>query len=131
MGNINISLHDCNKFEQLTSQSSRNLAVRVGDYKRSEQDPDEVDIEVSDLILHEGYDPWTIQYDICIVSLSSEANLSSDAIGIISLPPEQPEYEDDTNCIVSGWGLTGLDSTYPNILQKVNISQHNFIYYFP
>ena len=101
------------------SQSSKNLAVRVGDYKRSEQDPDETDIQVSGIILHEGYDSWTIQYDICIVTLSDEADLSSEAIGVISLPAEQQDYEVGSKCIVTGWGLTGIDSSSPDILQKV------------
>ena len=42
-------------------QRPSNLAVRVGSFHRQEQDPDQADIAVTEVRLHEDYDPWVIQ----------------------------------------------------------------------
>ena len=58
-------LVSCNNCRQRPS----NLAVRVGSFHRQQQDPDQADIAVTEVRLHEDYDPWVIQKypDVCNV----------------------------------------------------------------
>merc|ERR1712126_663328 len=67
-------------------QSASRLGVRVGNHHLYEDDPDQMDIAVSKVMLHEQYDSWTIENDICLLELSGQADFSSSAIGPISLP---------------------------------------------
>merc|ERR1711892_861784 len=60
----------------------------VGNHHLYEDDPDQMDIAVSKVILHEDYDSWTIYNDICLLELSGEADFSSSVIGAISLPSD-------------------------------------------
>merc|ERR1712071_688876 len=82
------------------------VGVRVGNHHLYEDDPDQMDIAVSKVILHEDYDSWTIYNDICLLELSGEADFSSSVLGAISLPSDGKEYSAGTACTVSGWGTT-------------------------
>ena len=106
-------------------QTANKLAVRVGTYHSEETDPDEEDIPVSSLILHENFDSYTIENDICLIKLEYEADITSDAIDTIGLPPAGKEYEAGTECKVSGWGNFGSGGTpsLHSVLQKVSMSE--------
>merc|ERR1711970_546885 len=67
-------------------QSASRLGVRVGNHHLYEDDPDQKDIAVSKVMLHEDYDSWTISNDICLLKLEESADFSSSVIGSISLP---------------------------------------------
>ena len=56
-------------------------------------------IGVEDLHLHEDYDSWTINNDICVLILESEATLGPN-VGAIPLPESGEEYEEGTWCQV-------------------------------
>merc|ERR1712141_716498 len=55
-------------------------------------DPEQKDIAVSKVRLHEDYDSWTITNDICILDLEEAADFSSSVIGPISIPYDGEEY---------------------------------------
>merc|ERR1711942_261330 len=74
------------------------MVVRVGNHHLYEDDPDQMDIAVSKVMLHEQYDSWTIENDICLLELSGQADFSSSAIGPISLPSSMEEYPAGTDC---------------------------------
>jgi len=59
-------------------QSASRLGVRVGNHHLYEDDPDQMDIAVSKVMLHEDYDSWTIENDICLWNL--KARLTSAAL---------------------------------------------------
>merc|ERR1739842_196652 len=82
------------------------LGVRVGNHHLYEEDPEQVDIAVSAVIVHEDYDSWTTSNDICILDLAASADLSSDVISTIALPMAGEEYDAGTDCTVTGWGTT-------------------------
>ena len=86
-----------------------------------------MDIPVSKIHLHEDYDSWTINYDICMLSLSWEADLSSEAISTIELPQEFQEYDAGTMCTVTGWGSTGTSDPLPDVMQKVCLYSKTFL----
>merc|ERR1711981_442828 len=87
-------------------QSASRLGVRVGNHHLYKDDPDQADIAVSKVMLHEDYDSWTINNDICLLELESSAVFGSAVIGAIGLPADGEEYSAGTICTVSGWGTT-------------------------
>merc|ERR1712215_216220 len=85
-------------------QSASRLGVRVGNHH-----------------LHEDYDSWTIENDICLLELESQADFSSSVIGSISLPSSMEEYPAGTDCTVSGWGTTSEGGSLGKVLMKVTV----------
>merc|ERR1711915_1172404 len=83
-------------------QSASRLGVRVGNHHLYEDDPDQMDIAVSKVTLHEDYDSWTIENDIC-------------------LPSSMEEYPAGTDCTVSGWGTTSEGGSLGKTLMKVTV----------
>merc|ERR1711964_209666 len=73
-------------------QSASRLGVRVGNHHLYEDDPDQEDIAVAKVMLHEQYDSWTITNDICLLELESSADFSSSVIDKIMLPSDGEEY---------------------------------------
>merc|ERR1719414_203341 len=69
-------------------QSASRLGVRVGNHHLYQDDPDQEDIAVAKVMLHEQYDSWTITNDICLLELESSADFSSSVIDKIMLPSE-------------------------------------------
>jgi len=102
-------------------QSASRLGVRVGNHHLYEDDPDQMDIAVSKVILHEDYDSWTIENDICLLELEGQADFSSSVIGSISLPSSMEEYPAGTDCTVSGWGTTSEGGSLGKVLMKVTV----------
>ena len=94
--------------------------MRVGSHHLYEEDPGQQDIPVHRVILHENYDSWTINNDICLLELESKADFSSDVIGGIELAEEGAEYEAGTECVVSGWGTTSEGGSLATVLMKVS-----------
>merc|ERR1719147_646421 len=92
-------------------QSASRLGVRVGNHHLYEDDPDQEDIAVAKVMLHEQYDSWTITNDICLLELESSADFSSSVIDKIMLPSDGEEYTAGTTCTVSGWGTTSEGGT--------------------
>merc|ERR1719233_2710980 len=83
-------------------QSASRLGVRVGSHHLYDVDPDQQDLPVHRVILHENYDSWTITNDICLLELEGEADFSSDVVGGIELAEEGAEYEADFSSDVVG-----------------------------
>jgi len=103
-------------------QKAEKLVVRAGSHHLHEIDPDQVDLNVSAIHIHEEYDSWTIENDICVLDLSEAADVTSDVIGAIELPVTGQEYEPGTICTVSGWGeVSAHIFGYANVLQKVDL----------
>merc|ERR1712117_279178 len=55
-------------------QSASRLGVRVGNHHLYQDDPDQEDIAVAKVMLHEQYDSWTITNDICLLELDGMAD---------------------------------------------------------
>ena len=101
--------------------SPSRLGAVVGNYKMYEEDPDEVKslsylnifeqympylnniskecIGVESVYLHEDYDSFNINNDICVLILESEVILGPN-VGTIPLPESGEEYEEGTVCQV-------------------------------
>merc|ERR1719486_716592 len=102
-------------------QSASRLGVRVGNHHLYQDDPEQKDIAVAKVWLHEDYDSWTITNDICILDLEEAADFSSSMIGPISIPYDGEEYSSGTLCTVSGWGTTTEGGSLASTLMKVDV----------
>merc|ERR1719486_747352 len=102
-------------------QSASRLGVRVGNHHLYQDDPEQKDIAVAKVWLHEDYDSWTITNDICILDLEEAADFSSSVIDSISLPYDGEEYSSGTMCTVSGWGTTSSGGSLASTLMKVSV----------
>ena len=70
------------------------------------------------VMLHESYDGFTLENDICMLELASPATMS-DTIATIDLPVDMEEYEEGATCIVTGWGAVSEGGHLAEKLQKV------------
>ena len=93
----------------------------MGNHHLYQDDPEQKDIAVSKVWLHEDYDSWTITNDICILDLEEAADFSSSVIGPISIPYDGEEYSAGTICTVSGWGTTSSGGSLASTLMKVDV----------
>merc|ERR1712179_602231 len=86
-----------------------------------EDDPDQKGFAVSKVELHENYDSWTVENDICLLTLSGSADTSSPNIGFIGFPSSMEEYPAGTMCTVTGWGTTSEGGSLGRTLQEVDV----------
>ena len=68
--------------------------------------------------LHESYDSWTIENDICLLELASSVSFNSH-VATIGFPTANEEYPSGTMCTVTGWGTTSEGGSLAKVLQKV------------
>merc|ERR1711923_679951 len=101
-------------------QSASRLGVAVGAHNLYTDDADQENIQVSRVVMHESYDDWKVENDICLLQLESSATMGSH-VGTISLPSQNEEYESGTMCTVTGWGTTSEGGSLARVLQKVSV----------
>merc|ERR1719394_930525 len=100
--------------------NAHNLAVSVGSHHLYRMDADQENIPVKRIILHENYDSWTINNDICLLKLAHDVTMG-EHVDLIELPTNHEEYEAGTMCTVSGWGTTSEGGDVADVLQKVKV----------
>merc|ERR1712181_90493 len=61
--------------------SASKLGVEVGSHNLYEDDPDQASFAVSDVGLHEDYDSWNINNDICMLTLEGSISMGSNSEG--------------------------------------------------
>merc|ERR1712223_412182 len=96
------------------------MGIVVGNYKMSEQDPDQECISVEKVHLHENYNSFNIQNDICTLVLQTKVTLGPN-VGIIPLPKPGEEYAEGTECQAAGWGITS-NGEMARVTQKANVT---------
>jgi len=80
-----------------------------------------VDVAVKTMKLHESYDSWTIENDICLLELDSAVTFNSH-VATIGFPDDHEEYASGTVCTVTGWGTTTEGGSLAKVLQKVSVN---------
>merc|ERR1712112_482819 len=65
--------------------SAHKLGVEVGSHNLYEDDPGQESFAVSEVGLHEDYDSWNINNDICMLTLEGSISMGSN-VGTIGLP---------------------------------------------
>jgi hypothetical protein len=68
--------------------------------------------------LHERYDSFTIENDICLLELAESVSFN-DHVAAIGFPADNEEYDAGTMCTVTGWGTTTEGGSLAKVLQKV------------
>jgi len=101
-------------------QSANRLGVRVGSHHLNSEDADQEDFAVKRVVLHEDYDSWNINNDICLLELDGEVTMG-EHVGTIAFPADGEEYDEGTMCTVTGWGTTSEGGSLAKILQKVSV----------
>ena len=77
-----------------------------------------MDVAVKTVKLHESYDSWTVENDICLLELESSVTFNSH-VATIGFPADHEEYPGGTMCTVTGWGTTTEGGSLASVLQKV------------
>ncbi|XP_026959397.1 neurotrypsin isoform X2 [Sagmatias obliquidens] len=103
--------------------STRNYAVRVGDYHTLVPEEFEEEIGVQQIVIHREYRPDSSDYDIALVRLQGPeeqcARFSSHVLpACLPLRRERPR-KTASNCYITGWGDTGR--AYSRTLQQAAI----------
>merc|ERR1712168_843195 len=91
-----------------------------GSHHLNKPDKDQENIAVAKIVMHEDYDDWTVQNDICLLQLEKAATLGKH-VGTIKLPNQNDEYEEGTTCTVTGWGAIKEGGHLAHKLQKVDV----------
>lgn len=91
--------------------STRNYAVRVGDYHTLVPEEFEEEIGVQQIVIHREYRPDSSDYDIALVRLQGPeeqcARFSSHVLpACLPFWRERPQ-KTASNCYITGWGDTG------------------------
>uniref|UniRef100_A0A8C7B0H0 Neurotrypsin n=1 Tax=Neovison vison TaxID=452646 RepID=A0A8C7B0H0_NEOVI len=103
--------------------STRNYAIRVGDYHTLVPEEFEEEIGVQQVVIHRGYRPDSSDYDIALVRLEGPeeqcVKFSSHVLpACLPLRRERPQ-KTASNCHITGWGDTG--KAYSRTLQQAAI----------
>nr|Q5G267.1 RecName: Full=Neurotrypsin; AltName: Full=Serine protease 12; Flags: Precursor [Macaca mulatta]AAW57542.1 neurotrypsin [Macaca mulatta] len=103
--------------------STRNYAVRVGDYHTLVPEEFEEEIGVQQIVIHREYRPDSSDYDIALVRLQGPeeqcARFSSHVLpACLPFWRERPQ-KTASNCYITGWGDTGR--AYSRTLQQAAI----------
>jgi len=94
--------------------------IVVGDHNVEVDEGQEQFMQIESLKIHENYDPNTIDYDICVLTLTQVIEMNEYAAPVTI--STQTEWTEGTTFTVSGWGLKHEDDfDTAEILQKVNV----------
>ncbi|XP_036703293.1 azurocidin [Balaenoptera musculus] len=73
-------------------------------------------------ISENGYDPQENLNDVLLLQLDHQANLTSSAVAVVPLPPQNATVEAGTNCQVAGWGTRQHTRRLSRVPRVVNVT---------
>ncbi|XP_066268603.1 suppressor of tumorigenicity 14 protein homolog [Branchiostoma lanceolatum] len=76
--------------------------------------------DVDRIIIHERYDAIRTDFDIALMELSSEINIT-DHVYPVCLPSDDTEFAVGTNCWISGWGSVADGGVQATTLQEAEV----------
>lgn len=94
------------------------LQIAAGEHNLVEMEGTEQEVILSEIIIHEKYDRWTVANDIALLRLVSPIAYD-DFSKPIALPPK--DHLASGNCVVSGWGATKEEGEPSDTLQKATV----------
>jgi len=112
----------CFNTGKLTPKSQ--YKVRIGEWKLSSSAEKTQDFTISELYVHEKWNIRTLNqgYDIALMKLDREIDLSGPYAGTACLPSASDDYRGASDCFLSGWGFIekrgNRDGTRADQLQK-------------
>jgi len=95
--------------------------VRTGEWKLKRGDGTEIDMDVSEVHVHERYNyPKQFNNDIALMKLAKPVNFAGPYAGPACLPTAGKDYRNHQKCMLSGWGLVRrYPQTLADQLQKI------------
>lgn len=106
-----------------SGQSASRLTIRAGSnlYRAGG-----VVVKVEQILQHEKFDYSTIDYDFSLLKLAEPLTFS-DSIKPIALPSQDEVVDDDSLCIVTGWGNTQSSQESRDKLRAAYVPSVNHI----
>ncbi|XP_017492559.1 PREDICTED: chymotrypsin-like protease CTRL-1, partial [Rhagoletis zephyria] len=99
--------------------------VRLGEYDYSKREGDEIDVNVSRILSHTGFNLSTIDHDINLIKLAQPLQLNTTSklvpICVGKQPAEKSRETEERGCYSTGWGRLKFEGEFPKILQKVPV----------
>lgn len=102
--------------------STDRVRILLGAQNLAVSEPSQQELEVAEIIVHEGYDPETSNDDIALVKLGRAATLSSRVALVTLVTPgeEAAVASDGTVATVTGWGTTDTGDV-SDVLRQVGL----------
>jgi len=94
------------------------FTIRLGEHDWYTREGSEVDIQVSRVVRHPGYNPRTFVNDIAMLKLSRPVQYTQ-YIRPVCLPTGNPQV--GSNCVLTGWGKIRHPGQMYHLLQQVNL----------
>ena len=98
--------HCCDRVKDL-EVGWEDLTIVAGELDLLETSGFEQIRHIKSHVIHPGYDPTTLQNDICLLTLDTPLEFNENAK---SIPLDTVGPISGQNCTVSGWGLTKVKS---------------------
>ena len=98
----------------------QDIVVTLGDYALNETENTQRRMNVSRIIVHEGYRRGNFREpfdDVALLILEEEVDLEGGDYSVIALPTDRSLYEEGATVTIIGWG--GTERGSPNILQRI------------
>ncbi|XP_078500940.1 granzyme-like protein 1 [Lissotriton helveticus] len=99
---------------------NKNLEIILGAHNIKKEEESQQRVKILNKFLHPEYNPRTFANDIMLLQLKSKVELNK-YVKTIPLPSASRKVKVADNCNVAGWGKTGLNESYPDKLQEVNL----------
>ncbi|KAA0184140.1 hypothetical protein HAZT_HAZT005485 [Hyalella azteca] len=96
----------------------QNLRIVAGDYNLASDDGTEQARDVTQIILHEGYDYSSFENDIALLKVGVALTFNKYVSGV-TLPAQGQSFTG--NAFVSGWGTLSSGGPTPDTLQYVSV----------
>lgn len=108
------------------------IRARIGEYNFSRTDSNEIDLNISKIIVHDQFNFFTLEPDICLLQLEENLDLGPNSKFRSICFPQKLNSKLPTNsdaiCVSTGWGkkmfrsydyLNDHFNDFPSVLQKV------------
>ncbi|XP_030649802.1 prostasin-like, partial [Chanos chanos] len=105
------------------SPETSHASIHLGLQNQQAANPNEMTLEISQLVLHENYDQYTKDNDIALLRLSRPVTFT-DYVRPVCLAASNSSIKTGTNTWVTGWGAINQDGTtlpFPQTLQEVEV----------
>ncbi|XP_066298015.1 transmembrane protease serine 3-like [Branchiostoma lanceolatum] len=98
------------------------LKLMVGKHYLTENsyDPHEQARKASSIIIHSGYNQYTVNNDIALVKMDQPVEYAEGGINLICLPESGEEFSEHSICYTAGWGLTE-EKVQSHVVQEVKL----------
>jgi len=99
------------------------LKTVANEYSQFTTTGDEVNRIPDRMIIHEGFDTKTLDFDICLLHFEQSFELEKDdRIDLACLANKGVEPVDGKRCYVAGWGAVGEGEAQSPILQELSVN---------